>query len=323
MTRVTPLSRASAAGSPSGRSSTATAPRARAPPPTPARSAGSPSGRPQHRRAAHRYGSARAPRHRCAAEPHHAYEHALDTGRTLHRACAGPARPAAAPSTCGCRTGCAPAAPAAAGSARPPAQLPGPVDDLRGGPESGPRGTRPDAHRQMKPIPPARPAARRSRPPRPRRPARQSRSSSFPSRHSAHDATAGQVCAIARLPTTSPKCPARSDVSYTCARGAARRIPRTIGGGAISSTSPTNVSTGHVMSASVTSRSPTTNPPVSIRLCWMNCRRNSASAGPGHDTHPSRSRNRRCRSLGASRSRSCSCRMKSTRDRTDLTGLRT
>ncbi|WP_372510302.1 hypothetical protein [Actinomadura madurae] len=98
-------------------------------------------------------------------------------------------------------------------------------------------------------------------------------------------------------------------------------MPRTIGGGAISSTSPTNVRTGQVMSASVTSRSPMTKPPVSIRLCWMNWRMNSASAGPGHDTQPSRSRNRRCRSRCASRSRSCSCRMKSTRERTDLTGL--
>ena len=102
--------------------------------------------------------------------------------------------------------------------------------------------------------------------------------------------------------------------------GAARSIARTPSAGAISSTSPTNESTGHSMSASVTSRSSTVKPPASIRLWATNWRMKSASAGPGQATQPSPSRKRRWRSRGSSASRSWSWRTKSTRWRSDLTG---
>ncbi len=57
-----------------------------------------------------------------------------------------------------------------------------------------------------------------------------------------------------------PKCPVATSASKVSARGAARAIARTEGGGAIESSVPTKDSTGQLMSASVDITSPTTKP---------------------------------------------------------------
>ena len=143
-----------------------------------------------------------------------------------------------------------------------------------------------------------------------------------PPRQRAHAATVGQLVRVAAEPTTRPKCPAGSATSYSSARDAARRIARTLGAGAISSTSPTKARIGRSMSASVTSRSSTMKPPSSIRLWATNWRMKSASAGPGQATQPSASRKRRWRSRGSSASRSCRASTKASCWRSDFTGSR-
>ena len=143
-----------------------------------------------------------------------------------------------------------------------------------------------------------------------------------PPRQRAHAATVGQLVRVAAEPTTRPKCPAGSATSYSSARDAARRIARTLGAGAISSTSPTKARIGRSMSASVTSRSSTMKPPSSIRLWATNWRMKSVSAGPGQATQPSASRKRRWRSRGSSASRSCRASTKASCWRSDFTGSR-